>query len=105
MSNDVEFARGFNFFEPRQNAPDFVLGTIGVHVVDAIRWLQAQEPNERGYITLKVNRSKATQKPYVALDDFKPTPKERNGYAESKGRAYSTPALDAMDDDVSDIPF
>lgn len=67
---DKIFADGFSF-KKRQNAPDFVVGSISVKVDDAINFLKENE--KRGWVNLNVNIAKSG-KYYIELDTFEPTP-------------------------------
>lgn len=89
MSNDIEFAEGIYFNDAHEKAPDFVLGSISVMPDRFIEWLKDQEVSEKGYVRLKINRSK-NGKPYIALDDWKPE---------------SQPVKRTTVDDDEEIPF
>ena len=72
---DIKFAAGVFFNEPRENAPDYVLGSISIRPREFVDWLREQDPDDKGYIRLAVKRSKAG-KAYVALDTWKPAERE-----------------------------
>ena len=77
MSNDQKvFADGF-IFKRRDNAPDFVMGSISVKVDEAVKFLQDNESN--GWVNLNVKQAKSG-KYYIELDTWKP-----NGEAPSNG--------------------
>lgn len=68
------FADGFSF-KRRDDAPDFVVGEISVKVDNAVKFLQSNQKN--GWVNLKVNTAKSTGKPYIELDTWQPTKKDK----------------------------
>ncbi len=97
MADEINFVDGVYFNEPHKNAPDWVIGKLVVNGEKFVPWLRAnfKEADDKGYITLKINMSKAGN-PYVALDDFKPDPNYK------KQQQSAPPNTDGFDDD---IPF
>ncbi len=96
MSEKV-FARGFYWNDPREGAPDFVIGSLSLNREQALGWLESQNANEKGYVRLNVKRGRGG-KPYVELDTWQPTkPKQE------QRQPASTLADDF--DDSADIPF
>jgi hypothetical protein len=91
MSESKIFCEGF-YFDRRENAPDFVVGKIGIHVPRFIEWLEKQPVNDREYLNINVTRSKDGSKYSASLDTWKPSGERRQEPA---------PAVD-MDDG---IPF
>ena len=77
MADEVKFATGLYYFEPHQNAPDFVLGTISIKPKEFVDWLRENHKavDDQGYLKLAVKRAKSG-KPYVSIDTYKPKPKE-----------------------------
>jgi hypothetical protein len=69
--SDIEFVQGMFFNKPSDKAPDWVVGNISIKADEFVRWLEAQRPNDKGFIKIKVNESKAG-KVYCALDDYEP---------------------------------
>jgi hypothetical protein len=69
---DKVFADGFSF-KRRENAPDFVIGSLSVKVEEAIPFLKNNTKN--GWVNLNINTSKAGN-PYVELDTFVPKPQD-----------------------------
>jgi len=100
MAEQTVFADGMYYSEPRDSAPDFVLGSISVHKARFAKWVEEQEANKSGYINLSVLRSKAG-KPYVKLDTYKPEETKAEPEPESK----PAPALDETFGGADDIPF
>jgi len=76
MSDQTKtFAEGMYYDDPRDGAPDWVLGKVNIQVVKAIAFLQAHA-NEGGYVNLDVKRAK-NGKPYMELDTWKPSGEAR----------------------------
>jgi hypothetical protein len=50
------FAEGMKFYDPREGAPEYIIGNITVYKGDLIDWLEEQEEDK---IHLDVRRSKA----------------------------------------------
>lgn len=69
MENKIEFAKGIYFNKKREQAPDFVLGSIAIMRDEFILWLQSKEDNK---IYLEVLESKTDKKPYIKVSDYKP---------------------------------
>ena len=72
MSNQVEkiFAKGFNF-KRRENAPDFVVGSLSIKVSDAISFIEEYKKNE--WVNLDIKKSSKGSF-YLELDTYVPTP-------------------------------
>lgn len=74
MTDDKKnFPRGIFIDKPREGAPEFVRGKIGIKVEDAIPWLQ-ENANEKGYVNLDVLLSQEG-KLYLKHNDWKPEAK------------------------------
>jgi len=73
------FADGMSFFFPRAGAPDYVKGTISVQPTKFIEFLKGCGAyiNDKGYIYLDVKVSKQSGKPYVSVNTWKPTDKNK----------------------------
>ena len=66
--DEKKFAEGF-FFKRHPSAPEFVIGSLGIKVEDAVRWVQQQKQKENGFINLDIKRSqKGTY--YLELNEF-----------------------------------
>ena len=66
--DEKKFADGF-FFNKRPGAPDFVVGSLGVKVEEAVAWLKQQKQKENGFINLDIKKSqKGTY--YVELNEY-----------------------------------
>lgn len=74
---DIEFAQGLYFNLPHERAPDFVLGGLAINPQKFIRWLEEQQPDDKGYVKLTVKRGREG-KPYIALDTYKREEKQEN---------------------------
>jgi hypothetical protein len=78
MSNQTQvqdekiFADGFSF-KRRDNAPDFVVGSISVKVDEATTFLKDNAKN--GWVNIDIKTAKSG-KPYMELDTWEPTKKE-----------------------------
>jgi hypothetical protein len=63
------FASGIMFKLPRDNAPDFVKGSLSIKMDDFNAW--AKDHEEKGWINLDLKVGKSG-KPYVELNLWKP---------------------------------
>lgn len=78
MSNQTQvqdekiFADGFSF-KRRENAPDFVVGSISVKVDEATTFLKDNAKN--GWVNIDIKTAKSG-KPYMELDTWEPQKKE-----------------------------
>lgn len=79
MENNIKFVEGMNFRQVPQNAPETVRGSISFKVKDMIQFLIANE-DEKGWVNIKMMKSKNTGGIYFILDTYKP----RTDSAESK---------------------
>ena len=62
------FADGF-IFKRRENAPEFVVGSLSVKVDEAVEFLKSNTNN--GWVNLDINLSQGG-KHYIELNTFKP---------------------------------
>jgi hypothetical protein len=69
--SDKIFAEGA-YFERRENAPEFVVGRLGIDVRRFVAWLEKQPVSEKGYLNLNIAQGR-NGKHYVELDTWKPT--------------------------------
>ena len=100
MSDDKEFIEGLYFNEPREGAPDFVKGSLGIQRDRFVKWLQAQ-PDDKVKIDLKVSRS---GKWYAEKNEWKPKEGGNREPAQRQERAQQQAApVDDFED--SSIPF
>ena len=67
----MEFANGI-WFNRKDNAPDFVFGSISISKEKFQTWLESQDVDEKGYVKLSILKSKKDGKPYITLDTWKP---------------------------------
>ena len=98
--SDVIFADGIFFYARRDNAPDYVLGSISVKPEAFSNWVLAQKPDAKGYVRLAVKMSKAG-KPYVSLDTWEPSGQGAKGRGGDRQNERS--GFGDLEDD--DIPF
>ena len=57
MANDRTFAGGMYYNLPRDNAPNWVKGSMSIKVVDAIKFLK-ENVNSKGYVNVDLTESK-----------------------------------------------
>ena len=69
-NNEKKFADGL-FFSRRENAPDFVVGSLGIQVEKAVAWIQRQKQKENGFINVDIKKSQQG-KYYLELNEFEP---------------------------------
>lgn len=69
--SDKIYAKGFYANAPRQNAPDYVKGSISIKVEDAINFLKENQ-NEKGYVNLDLLTSREEGKFSLLLNKYKP---------------------------------
>lgn len=81
MSDDKIFADGM-LFKRRDNAPEWVLGSISIKVDDFTKF--CEDNQDRGWVNLEVKMSKAG-KPYVELDTWKPEKQDGAPATEESG--------------------
>lgn len=95
---EKQFADGF-YFSRRDNAPAFVVGTIGVSVDNAVEWLKTAPKNEKGFINLSILQKRDdSSKYYIELDTYEP----RNNSSSTSTRA---PEPQNSADLPDDLPF
>lgn len=68
----MTFPAGIFAKKPHANAPDFVKAKVSIKIEDAIKWLEAQKPND-DWVNLDLKESKEG-KFYLVVDDWKPDP-------------------------------
>lgn len=68
MDNNLEFPEGIIFKLPRNEAPDFVKGSLSIKRADLIKWLSSKS-DEWINLDLKVGKS---GKAYAAINTWKP---------------------------------
>lgn len=72
MSDDKIFADGL-LFKRRDNAPEWVVGSISIKVDDFTQF--CKDNADKGWVNLEVKKAKSG-KFYAELDTWKPTPQE-----------------------------
>jgi hypothetical protein len=90
---DKIFVNGMMFKLPRDNAPEFVKGSVSVKVDEFIEF--AKEHQNNGWVNVDLLIGKSG-KPYCALNTWKP---------EKQENTTTAPADLPFDDSLSDIPF
>lgn len=71
---EKKFAQGFIFKRPRENAPDFVKGSLSIKVSEAIKFLNQEKDTD--WVNLDLLVSKDGSKLYFTLNNWKPEKKE-----------------------------
>jgi len=69
----MEFANGIYYNEPSEKVKEWSFGKLSINVENFTKWIKSQDTDEKGNIKLKIVASKKTGKPYIAIDDWKPT--------------------------------
>ncbi len=93
--SEKEFVKGLFVNPPHERAPDFVKCGISFRPAEFIEWLQAQTPNDKGYVRPQVKEGKSG-KWYAEVDSWKPDAKKPDKKPEPRETA------EFVDDD---IPF
>jgi hypothetical protein len=106
METEKVFADGFIWKKPRENAPDFVLGSISIKADEAVFFIKKHE--DKGWVNLDVKKSKSG-KIYMELNTWKPEPSddEVNKTFDSMGKkdTKTSETLEGNVIDTADIPF
>ena len=91
MDNNLEFPDGLIFKLPRENAPDFVKGSISIKRAELVKWLSGKS-DEWINLDLKVGQS---GKSYASVNTWKPD------------NASTVPIVNvsAKTDPADDLPF
>jgi len=89
------FADGFIYKNPREGAPDFVLGSLSIKSTEAIAFL-TKHVKEDGWVNLDFLKSKDGKISYFALNDWKPA-------QEAPAPTVESEQAEVIDD--SEIPF
>ena len=126
MSNQEKvFAEGIWFNERKQNQPDFVLGSLSITPGKFMDFLQSQTPDDKGYVKLQILMSRDGNRPYMCVDNWKPSnqgqnaprtsaaPQKRKTPESSENVDWSTPerpqdeTIEYPEEDINpdDIPF
>ena len=90
MADEIEFPKGFIVKAPRDNAPDFVKGSISIKREELIEWLNNRDGD---WINLDVKEAKSGHW-YASVNTFKPKQQETKPGANVPAAEYS-----------DDIPF
>jgi hypothetical protein len=100
MSEQKIWAEGF-YFDRRENAPDFVIGRIGIDRERFIAWLMKQPVSDRGYLNINVTRSKDGLKYSASLDTWQPSaPKGSSAPRKVADNAYARRDDTPYDDQI-----
>ena len=89
MMTDPKFPNGIFFNKRHENAPDFIRGSIGFSVRDAVQWLQENVDHD-GRVKLDIKVSQAG-KTYLAKNDFVPKRQDAGHDQPNQDAAYDQP--------------
>ena len=73
-----EFSKGIFFNKPRENAPDFVLGSLSIRREEFVEYLKELNPNDNGYIKLDILLARDGEKTYLKENNWTPENKDSN---------------------------
>jgi hypothetical protein len=107
MNNETKkiYPKGLFANKPRENAPDFVKGSLSLHKTTLIEWLSNFQANEKGYINLDVKEGRDGEY-YVEVNTFvkKETSNEDTERARTMNEARKKAQEDAQE--MADkVPF
>ena len=68
---EAKFPKGLFINSKRENAPDFVLGSLSVKRDEFISWLKEQKVNEKDYLNIDILKSREG-KTYLKLNEWQP---------------------------------
>ena len=99
METTKVFVDGLRFERPKEGAPEFVKGRIGIEVAKLKAWLETHEASaNKGWLNADLLQSKDGQKLYFQLNTWKPATDV------SEKPAYPTPGVNG-EPNPDDIPF
>lgn len=93
---EKKYIDGFFVNQPRDNAPEFVLGQISIRAEQFVNFLK-ENVNEKGYVRIDLLRSKNGDV-YAKLNEFKATAEQ-----EEKLPIIEEEVTEVMN--VEDLPF
>ena len=102
MSNEIVFAKGIIYKLPRNNAPDFVKGSLSFKVDEAIQFLQENAKNGWCNCNLLIAKS---GNPYVSLDTWVADPNYSKGNVNVAHQNNIKKASEDKSIYEEDIPF
>jgi hypothetical protein len=91
---EKNFVEGLSFYEPREGAPDFIVGRIYIVVGSLRKWLEANNTNSGG-INIDVKRSKKGNV-YCELNTWKPAAPQS---------MLEEATIEAGDEEEDSVPF
>jgi hypothetical protein len=78
MAQEAIFAEGISVFQPRETAPDFVLGEVVVDVNQFVNWVKQNQTYLGNDKKLRLNLKRSQNgKPYMDVNTYKPQPKQQ----------------------------
>jgi len=99
---ETAFAQGLIVKAPRDNAPDYVIGSLSIRREEFIAWLQSRDGE---WVNLDMKRGQSG-KWYAAVNNWKPS--QSGGQANRGGQKYggrSAPQPAQTEDPDEAIPF
>ena len=97
--SDKIFADGV-YITRKDNAPDFVIASVGVNVDKFIKQLQELR-NERGYVNYQILKNKNDNGYHMSVDTWQPQQQSQSAPAQSEPTPPPVPDGEFNDD----IPF
>ena len=96
------YPKGMRLWPPRDNAPDFIKGSLTVHMDTFTEWAQ-EHTDEKGYVRLDLKEGRDGAL-YLALNTFKKGEKRKDDTETRQDKAvsdaYVEPKEEVTDDDV-----
>lgn len=74
MAKDKQFTKGL--YPNKITTKYGEMQKIGIHKAQFMEWLEAQTPNDKGYISIVIGESKKEGKQYGYLDTYVPPTKD-----------------------------
>lgn len=110
MANEKIFPKGF-YFNRREGAPVYVIGSVSIKVPELIPFLEAHQ-NNAGYVNIDILTAQTTGKPYCALNTYQPQSKptvtqEAENQEKLNNMSTDEGTIEYPDEQISseDIPF
>ena len=107
--------KGIISFNPHPNAPNFVLGTIAISLNQLQEWCKGEgaeflsDYKGEPQLKLQVTSLKEGRGIMIAVDTYKPAPKNQTGNASKQpawdGDKGTTTRDGITTEDISDLPF
>jgi hypothetical protein len=99
MAEEKIFADGF-LFKRRENAPEFVIGSLSLKVDEAIAFIKNN--TKAGWVNLDIKQARSGNY-YLELDTFEP--KVKGDAKAAPAKATKPAAKKVAEDDDDEVPF